>query len=140
MTYHTRNRVIGEDVLDTITQQDKMVFGILKWIFDAIKQVDETFIDDEGFVDKTELHDQLSKNPQIIAALGFNDVEEVKVAMDETETQTFGQINWAEFLDFFFSKTATETEIENDPWWKRLCEKNEFAIENEDENAAKRTT
>jgi len=55
---------------------DKMTFFLLKWVFNAIKRDsadDDPHFKGQAFISKTDLTKQLSKNPELLRALGYED-------------------------------------------------------------------
>ena len=62
------------------SNQDKMTFFLLKWVFNAIKK--ESLLEDpklkgKSYVSKTDLVKQLIKNDELMQALGYDDPSDV---------------------------------------------------------------
>lgn len=99
---------------------DKMTFFLLKWVFNAIKRDsadDDPSFQGKSFVSKSDLGKQLSKNPELMHALGYTDgralTENVKLAPCKKD----GFLLWSEFCDFFFAKEAGKPAADGDEWW-----------------------
>jgi|TARA_B110000285_G_scaffold232219_2_gene302760 hypothetical protein len=59
-----------------VSGADKMTFFLLKWVFNAIKRdsaEDDPKFQGNPFVSKADLNKQLSKNPELMHALGYTD-------------------------------------------------------------------
>ena len=63
-----------------VSQEDKMTFFLLKWVFDAIKQdseVGDEKLAGKAYVTKRDLVSQLSKNPELTNALDIRSKREL---------------------------------------------------------------
>ena len=81
--------LMREELLDTrkdpfrvlgVSQEDKMTFFLLKWVFDYIKQdseVEDENLAGKAFVMKKDLVSQLSKNPELMNALDIRSKREL---------------------------------------------------------------
>jgi hypothetical protein len=57
-----------------VSNEDKMTFFLLKWIFNAIKrdsQIEDPKLQGKPYVTKTDLVKQLGKNEELMRALGY---------------------------------------------------------------------
>lgn len=92
-----------------VSNEDKMTFFLLKWIFNAIKR--DSLPDDhkllgKPYITKIDLVKQLSKNDELMNALGYESPEQVSKGVKNTPTAKEGCLMWEEFLDFFFLRQA----------------------------------
>mmetsp|Transcript_16336 Transcript_16336/g.11507 ORF Transcript_16336/g.11507 Transcript_16336/m.11507 type:complete len:95 (+) Transcript_16336:934-1218(+) len=63
-----------------VSQEDKMTFFLLKWVFNAIKHdsdIDDPRLKGKPYVTKKELIKQLAKNEELMRALDYDDKEHV---------------------------------------------------------------
>lgn len=111
-------RVLG------VSQEDKMTFFLLKWVFDYIKQDsdhDDQHLEGKPYVTKKDLVSQLSKNPELMSALEIKSKRELNDSVDLAACKKKGCMTWTEFLNFFFLKNATfEDRIDGNDWWDKL--------------------
>lgn len=59
-----------------VSNEDKMTFFLLKWIFNAIKKdslIEDPKLKGKAYVSKTDLVKQLVKNDELMKALGYDD-------------------------------------------------------------------
>ena len=59
-----------------VSNEDKMTFFLLKWIFNAIKREssdDDPKLKGQSYVTKSDLIKQLGKNEELMRALGYHD-------------------------------------------------------------------
>jgi hypothetical protein len=59
-----------------VSAQDKMMFFLLKWVFNAIKREspkDDPIFLGASFISRADLVKQLSRNPEVLQALGLSD-------------------------------------------------------------------
>ncbi len=92
-----------------VSNEDKMTFFLLKWIFNAIKrdsQIEDTKLNGKPYITKIDLVKQLSKNDELMNALGYEGPEEVVQGVKQTVTVKDGSMLWEEFLDFFFLRQS----------------------------------
>ena len=93
-----------------ISNEDKMTFFLLKWIFNAIKREssdEDPKLKGRSYVTKTDLIKQLGKNDELMSALGYHDKEEVSHGIKVSGSAKDGCLVWEEFLDFFFLRQAS---------------------------------
>lgn len=108
-----------------VSNEDKMSFYLLKYVFNAIKQEPAApgSDDEEGslgkpFVAKKDLLSQLSKNPQIMEALEVGSKRELHDLVDQAHGERKGCLTWTEFLNAFFLRGATFSDrIDGNDWW-----------------------
>jgi hypothetical protein len=58
-----------------VSNEDKMTFFLLKWVFNAIKRdssIDDTKLQGKPYVTKVDLVKQLGKNDELMNALGYD--------------------------------------------------------------------
>ena len=82
-----------------------MTFFLLKWIFNAIKRdstVDDAKLQGKPYITKADLVKQLSKNDELMNALGYDSPNDVVSAVKKAISGKDGCLLWEEFLDFFF--------------------------------------
>ena len=87
-----------------------MTFFLLKWIFNAIKRdssVEDAQLLGKPYITKGDLVKQLSKNDELINALGYDSSDDVAIAVKRASSGKDGCLLWEEFLDFFFLRQAT---------------------------------
>lgn len=59
-----------------VSNEDKMTFFLLKWIFNAIKRdssIEDPKLKGRSYVTKVDLTKQLGKNDELMKALGYSD-------------------------------------------------------------------
>ena len=86
-----------------------MTYFLLKWIFNAIKRdssVEDAKLLGKPFITKLDLVKQLSKNDELMNALGYGSSEDVTGAVKKAASIKEGSLMWDEFLDFFFLRQA----------------------------------
>ena len=86
-----------------------MNYFLLKWIFNAIKRdssVEDAKLLGKPFITKLDLVKQLSKNDELMNALGYGSSEDVTGAVKKATSIKEGSLMWDEFLDFFFLRQA----------------------------------
>jgi len=113
------DHLLRSELLDTrkdpfkvlgVSPEDKMTFFLLKWVFDYIKQDSE--LEDEdlkgaAFVMKKDLVSQLSKNPELMNALGIASKRELHDGVQAAASAKKGCLTWQEMLNYFFLRNAT---------------------------------
>ena len=135
--------LMREELLDTrkdpfrvlgVSQEDKMTFFLLKWVFDYIKQdseVEDENLAGKAFVMKKDLVSQLSKNPELMNALDIRSKRELNDQVENAACAKQGCLTWDEFLNYFFLRNATlEDRIDGNDWWSKL-DQNGVPIEEE---------
>jgi len=104
-----------------VSNEDKMAFFLLKWVFNAIKREAEESDDilkGQNYVTKTELVKQLVKNPELMSALNVSSKRELQENVKLAAACKDGCFTWQEFLDFFFLKEASlQDRIDGNDWW-----------------------
>ena len=107
-----------------VSQEDKMTFFLLKWVFDAIKQdaeASDEILGGKAYVTKRDLVSQLSKNPELINALDIRSKRELNDQVENAACVKEGCLTWEEFLNYFFLRNATfEDRIDGNDWWTKL--------------------
>ena len=107
-----------------VSGTDKMTFFLLKWVFNAIKRDsadNDPKFQGKPFISKTDLIKQMSKNPELMQALGYESVNQMSENVKMSACKKDGYLLWSEFLDFFFLKDAKPHErIEGSDWWNQL--------------------
>lgn len=84
-----------------------MTFFLLKWVFNAIKRdssEDDQKLKGNPYVTKQDLVKQLSKNDELMKALGYEGQKEIASNVKYVHSLKEGCFKWEEFLDFFFLK------------------------------------
>ena len=121
-----------------------MNFFLLKWVFNAIKREsaeDDPKFKGQSYIAKTDLVKQLSKNPELMRALGYDDQRQLAEAIRVGAGKKEGYLTWGEFLDFFFlGNTSLQDKIDGNDWWNQLDSKGNYICKNKvasskDENA-----
>lgn len=116
-----------------VSQEDKMTFFLLKWVFDYIKQdseVDDDQLQGKAYVTKKDLVSQLSKNPELMNALEIKSKRELNDSVELAACKKRGCLTWSEFLNFFFLKNATlEDRIDGNDWWDKLDQNGQPIVE-----------
>jgi hypothetical protein len=104
-----------------VSGKDKMTFFLLKWVFNAIKRDssdDDPKFHGKPFISKIDLIKQLSKNPELMQALGYETNNQLSENVKLSPSKKDGYLMWSEFLDFFFLKDAKPHErVEGSDWW-----------------------
>lgn len=115
-----------------------MTFFLLKWVFNAIKR--ESADDDKAFkgkpyISKADLIKQLSKNPELMQALGYETNTQLSENVKLSPCKKDGYFMWSEFLDFVFLRDSKPHErVEGSNWWNNLDPQGqELALEMEQE-------
>jgi hypothetical protein len=88
-----------------VSNEDKMTFFLLKWIFNAVKRdsaLEDTKLQGKPYITKVDLVKQLAKNDELMHALGYEGPEEITRGVKQMATAKDGCMLWEEFLDFFF--------------------------------------
>ena len=81
-----------------VSPEDKMAFFLLKWVWNSVKTRDT---ENNFFVSKEDLNSQLSSNKELLAALN-KQAGTLKDDLQNFECKKGGQMDWTDFLDFFF--------------------------------------
>lgn len=110
-----------------VSNEDKMTFFLLKWIFNAIKRdstVDDTKLQGRPYLTKQDLVKQLSKNEELLHALGYEESEIVH-AVKRAPGVKDGCLLWEEFLDFFFKRQEAlvlgqKARSDDEGWWRKI--------------------
>lgn len=103
-----------------------MTFYLLKWVFNAIKRdssQEDPKLKGRQYVTKGDLVKQLSKNEELMRALGYEDVDHVVQGVKEVLSIKEGCLLWEEFLDFFFlrqSNLQRRGPNDGEGWWRRI--------------------
>ena len=102
-----------------------MTYFLLKWVFNAIKRdsaPDDNRLHGKPYITKMDLVKQLSKNDELMSALGYERPEEVARGVKEMNTTKDGCMLWEEFLDYFFLRQANleSRTITGEGWWRRI--------------------
>lgn len=101
-----------------------MTFFLLKWVFNAIKRDsadDDPKFQGNPYVSKQDLNKQLSKNPELMHALGYSDARQLAENVKLAQSKKDGFLMWTEFLDFFFLRDVKPHErVEGGDWWNKL--------------------
>lgn len=95
-----------------VSNEDKMTFFLLKWIFNAVKRdspLEDTKLQGKPYITKVDLVKQLAKNDELMNALGYEGPEEITQGVKKMVTIKDGSMLWEEFLDFFFMR---QTQLE----------------------------
>ena len=112
-----------------VSNEDKMTFFLLKWIFNAIKRdsaLDDAKLLGKPYITKGDLVKQLSKNDELMNALGYDAPEDVAQAVKRAASGKDGCLLWEEFLDFFFLRQASLQGIpksiggHENSWWRKI--------------------
>jgi hypothetical protein len=107
-----------------VSGADKMTFFLLKWVFNAIKRDsadDDPKFQGKPYISKSDLIKQLSKNPELMQALGYESINQLSDNVKVSPCKKDGYLMWSEFLDFFFLKDSKPHErIEGSDWWNQL--------------------
>lgn len=90
-----------------VNNEDKMTYFLLKWVFNAIKRdssADDPKLKGNAYVTKTDLVKQLSKNDELMKALGYSDKKDISQDVKFLHSAKEGCLQWDEFLEVFFTK------------------------------------
>jgi len=104
-----------------VTGADKMTFFLLKWVFNAIKRdsadADPKF-QGRPYIAKSDLIKQLSKNPELMHALGYQEARSLADDVKLSPTAKDGYLMWTELLAFVFLRdTPVHERPEGHDWW-----------------------
>ena len=104
-----------------VTGADKMTFFLLKWVFNAIKRdsadADPKF-QGRPYISKSDLIKQLSKNPELMHALGYREARSLADDVKLSPTAKDGYQMWPELLAFVFLRdTPLHERPEGHDWW-----------------------
>jgi len=115
---------------------DKMTFFLLKWVFNAIKRDsadDDPKFQGKSYISKSDLVKQLSKNPELMQALGYKESRTLGEAIKMSASKKEGYLMWSEFCDFFFLREATlKDRIDGNDWWNQLDSKGVMVLKEEE--------
>ncbi len=119
-----------------------MTFFLLKWIFNAIKRdsaPEDPKLKGKAYVTKVDLVKQLSKNDELMGALGYEGPDVVARAVKQAPAVKDGSLMWEEFLDFFFLRQAdlTGQQTQGEYWWRRYLRLQEEEAKAPEEAAKK---
>ncbi len=130
MTDEARNRHREEDQFRKlgVNNEDKMTYFLLKWVFNAIKRdspEDDAKLKGSSYVTKSDLSKQLSKNDELMRALGFKDQKDLQTNVKFVHSAKEGCFMWEEFLDFFFLKNQQSQQQKGlyqaqENWWREI--------------------
>jgi hypothetical protein len=121
-----------------VSSVDKMLFFLLKWVFNAIK-IESDKSDEKlkgmDYVQKIDLIKQLQKNKDLIVTLNFKNFKDVKDQVRQASCKKEQCLSWDEFCDFFFLKDKGTTERMNasEHFWRKIN-----APDEEDPNSAEK--
>ena len=77
-----------------------------------------------SYISKSDLIKQLSKNPELMQALGYESTNQLTDNIKLAASKKDGYLMWSEFMDFFFLKDAKPHErMEGSDWWNQLDSK-----------------
>lgn len=104
-----------------VDSADKMTFFLLKWVFNAIKRDsadDDPKFQGRPYISKSDLIKQLSKNPELMHALGYQEARSLADDVKLSPSKKDGYLMWAELLAFVFLRGAPSHERgEGHDWW-----------------------
>jgi hypothetical protein len=111
-----------------VSNEDKMTFFLLKWIFNAVKrdsQLDDAKLQGKAYITKVDLVRQLAKNDELMNALGYEGPDEITQGVKKMSTTKDGCMLWEEFLDFFFLRQNQleyrgSVQDQDNRWWRRI--------------------
>lgn len=98
-----------------VSNEDKMSFFLLKWVFNAVKRNDQH----TPYVLKKELVSQLSKNVELLNAMNIPNSLALEKGIQQAPCKTESQLTWLEFLEYFFVKEASLRDC-IDHWWTKI--------------------
>ena len=93
-----------------VSNEDKMAFFLLKWVFNAIKREsdsDDKELKGEPYVTKKDLVKNLVQNEEVMSSLQVKDKRKFRKEVREAACVKDDCLTWKEFLDFFFLRDAT---------------------------------
>ena len=104
-----------------VSNEDKMAFFLLKWVFNAIKidsDSDDQHFKGQPYVTKKEMIQNILPNDEIMTSLRITDKKKFRSGVKYAAGVKDGCLTWMEFLDYFFLKDATmEDKIDGNDWW-----------------------
>jgi len=121
-----------------VSAEDKMTFFLLKWVFNAIKQnsdEDDPKLKGKKYMKKAELQQQLSKNAELMSALGITSTKELNQKVKAAPCAKVGCLTWEEFLGFFFLKDGNILDYAEGNWWNNLDENGNRIVKEADKKA-----
>jgi hypothetical protein len=121
-----------------VSAEDKMTFFLLKWVFNAIKQTsdeDDPKLKGKKYMKKAELVQQLSKNVELMEALGITTTKELNQKVKLAPCAKVGCLTWEEFLGFFFLKDGSLMDYAEGNWWNNLDEDGNRLVKETDHKA-----
>lgn len=98
-----------------VSNEDKMSFFLLKWVFNAVKRNDKQ----TPYVLKRELVSQLSKNVELLNAMNIPNSLALEKGIQQAPCKTENQLTWLEFLEHFFLKGASLQDLVSH-WWTKI--------------------
>jgi hypothetical protein len=122
-----------------VSAEDKMTFFLLKWVFNAIKQnsdEDDPKLKGKKYMKKAELQQQLSKNAELMEALGITTTKELNQKVKAAPCAKVGCLTWEEFLGFFFLKEGNLLDYTEGNWWNNLDENGNRIIKEAEKKAS----
>ena len=127
-----------------VSAEDKMTFFLLKWVFNAIKQtsdVDDPKLKGKKFMRKAELVQQLSKNVELMEALGIANTKQLNAKVKAANCCKDGCLTWEEFLGFFFMQDGSVADqADNTNWWNNIDENgNQIKAESDKKNKSQKS-
>ena len=126
--------------------QQKTLFQLLKWIFNAIKRdsaPEDPKLKGKAFVTKIDFVRQLGQNQELMTILGYEDQADVTKAIRAAYSVKDGNLMWEELLDFYF---LAQAEQQGNPilgdkeqyWWRRYIQLMEEEARRPADEAAKK--
>lgn len=107
-----------------ISNEDKMTYFLLKWVFNAIKLDSDPAdkqLQGQPYVQKRELIKQLVKNREVMNAMNCTNAKKLATEVNIAACAKEGTLVWSEFLDFHFLRDATfEDRIDSNDWWNKI--------------------
>jgi hypothetical protein len=122
-----------------VSAEDKMTFFLLKWVFNAIKQnsdEDDPKLKGKKYMKKAELQQQLSKNTELMEALGITTTKELNQKVKAAPCAKVGCLTWDEFLGFFFLKDGNILDYAEGNWWNNLDENGNRIVKEAEKKAS----
>jgi hypothetical protein len=122
-----------------VSAEDKMTFFLLKWVFNAIKQnsdEDDPKLKGKKYMKKAELQQQLSKNAELMEALGITTTKELNQKVKAAPCAKVGCLTWEEFLGFFFLKDGNLLDYTEGNWWNNLDENGNRIVKEAEKKAS----